>query len=100
MARFRVLSLSSPVASYQRRSLLVGAKAVLVTFLLLVLLGTGWSQSDPPAGIIPFLTQGQGVYESVDLATRNINVQIPLRNKPARYRSLTSCWGITVPRAR
>jgi len=82
MARFRVLGLLSLIVFYKSRSLLVGAKAVVLTVLLLVSLRTQWSQTDPSAGIIPFSVRARGVYESVDLATRNINRQIPILNKP------------------
>jgi RHS repeat-associated protein len=87
MARLGVVVfLSSSVAcNRERKSLLElsrGARVVSFTFLLpFFLLGTGWSQSDPSAGIIPFSTQAPGLYESVDLASSNINVQIQVRNK-------------------
>jgi hypothetical protein len=45
--------------------------------------GMAWPQ-DPAAGILPFSTQAVGIYDSVDLATSNINVTIPVRNKQGK----------------
>lgn len=36
---------------------------------------------DPASGILPFSTQAVGTYDSVDLATGNININIPVRSK-------------------
>src|SRR5579863_866792 len=47
----------------------------------LFLIGTAYSQSDPAAGIQPFSTQVGGPYDSIDLATSNIALNIPLRSK-------------------
>jgi RHS repeat-associated protein len=58
----------------------VGTIAIWVSLSLVPFLGTAWSQ-DPSAGILPLSTQAQGISESVDLASSNINVHIPLRNK-------------------
>jgi hypothetical protein len=45
---------------------------------------------DPAAGILPFSTQAGGPYDSVDLATSSITLQIPVRSKigkiPFAYR--------------
>jgi hypothetical protein len=50
---------------------------------LAAFVGTAWPQ-DPAAGILPFSTQAVGIYDSVDLATSNINVTIPVRNKQGK----------------
>src|ERR1700678_341445 len=42
------------------------------------------AQTDPAAGILPFSTQAVGIYESVDLATSNINLTIPIRQKTGK----------------
>ncbi len=50
--------------------------------LLIILTGIGLAQSDPTAGVQPFSTQAPGgIYESIDLATNNIYVEIPVRSK-------------------
>jgi RHS repeat-associated protein len=74
------LSLSSSVAPNHQRSAALW-RTVLTLLLLHILLGTGWAQTDPFAGIIPLSTQAPGVFESVDLASGNIYTQIPVRNK-------------------
>lgn len=53
---------------------------LLFVLSLLVLLTTARAQ-DTAAGILPFSTQAAGLYDSVDLATSNILVQIPVRSK-------------------
>lgn len=58
----------------------VGALALLLS-LLPVLLSTGWSQTDPSGGTLPFSTQVSGPVDSVDLATGNIQIRIPVRSK-------------------
>jgi RHS repeat-associated protein len=52
-----------------------------LTFLSSFSLLQALAQGDPAAGILPFSTQATEVYESVDLATGNVNVRIPVRNK-------------------
>jgi len=42
------------------------------------------SQSDPAAGILPFSTQVGGPYDSIDLATSNISLQMPVRSKAGK----------------
>jgi RHS repeat-associated protein len=90
MARLDVaVPVSSCVASNRQYNfllaLLKAVKAVALALLLLpALLGTGWSQINPAAGIQPFSTHVTGIYDSVDLATGNILVQIPVRNKAGK----------------
>jgi len=81
-----------------------------VLLLLLVLVGIGVAQSDPAAGIIPFSTRVGGVYDSVDLATGNIVVKIPIINKTGKlpfsyslvanshvyYDAVDNVWALTV----
>src|SRR5579863_1119157 len=50
----------------------------------LFLIGTAYSQSDLAAGIQPFSTQVGGPYDSIDLATSNIALNIPLRSKAGK----------------
>jgi hypothetical protein len=58
------------------------ARAVLLALLLTtILLGSGLSQTDPAAGINPFSTQVSGPIDSVDIATGNIMIKIPVRTK-------------------
>ena len=39
---------------------------------------------DPGAGLLPYSTEVGGAYESVDLATSNVNVRIPVRSKTGK----------------
>jgi len=70
---------------------LVCAKPTVIhTFLLLHLLfGAASAQTDPAAGILPYSTHVGGPIDSLDLATGNIVITIPVRNKigaiPFRY---------------
>ena len=48
---------------------------------LLLLLGTGWSQTDPAGGTLPFSTQVSGLVDTLDLASGNIQIKIPVRSK-------------------
>lgn len=42
------------------------------------------AQTDPAAGILPFSTQVGGPIDSIDLATSNITLQIPIRSKAGK----------------
>ena|ERR1700692_205980 len=69
MARFDFVSLSSSLAPNQRSVLTVlshDIRTVSLTLLRLpILLGTGLSQDDPSAGILPFSTQAPGEAEVI-----------------------------------
>ena len=94
MARFRLVSLSSFVAFYQSRSILVGAKAMVLTFLtLLVLVDGGWAQAAP--GIVPFSTRAGGNVDSLDLATGAVALNIPVRTKNGKTSLTFSKFGNT-----
>jgi hypothetical protein len=94
MVRFGVVTLSSSVPSYQSRSLLVGANALVLTFLLLLLLlDTGWSQGG--TGIVPFSTRAGGSVDSVDLATSVVALNIPVRTKNGKAPLTYSLFGNT-----
>jgi len=56
---------------------------VLGLLAVALLAGVALGQ-DPAAGILPFSTQIAGAYESIDLATSNIVVSIPVRNKTGK----------------
>jgi RHS repeat-associated protein len=59
--------------------------AIFFLFSLVFLVATSsLAQTDPAAGVIPFSTRANGVYESVDLASSNIFVQLPIRQKPGK----------------
>lgn len=105
MARFGFgVSLPSAVRS-SGESLLIfsrGLRSVsLAVFLVPVLLVAGWSQDDPAAGILPFSTQAPGILESVDLASSNINVQVPVRSKigklPFSYNLVMNSHALVLP---
>jgi hypothetical protein len=52
--------------------------------LCLILIGfsfLAFSQGDPAGGILPFSTQAQGIADSIDLASSNINLTIKARDK-------------------
>jgi RHS repeat-associated protein len=76
-------------------------RSVLSVSLLLVSVGTSWSQNDPAAGLVPFSTQVPGLIESVDMATSNINVQIKVRDKigklPFSYRLVMNSHAFVAP---
>jgi hypothetical protein len=55
--------------------------AVVLSLTLLVSAFVFAQDPDPASGILPFSTQAAGTYDSVDLATGNINVNIPVRSK-------------------
>jgi RHS repeat-associated protein len=90
MARlvFCVSPFLSAYSSWRRRSLLVrlGCMKVILTVAvgMLVLARSVVAQQDPAAGNIPFSTQVGGVYETVDLASSNVLLQIPIRNKSGK----------------
>jgi len=83
MARF----FGCPTASNPHPFLLAlsrGLKAVSLTIVLpLVSLGTATAQTqtDPAAGVVPFSTRAGSAYDSVDPATSNVMVTIPVRSK-------------------
>ena len=54
------------------------------TGLFLLMLGTAMGQLDPSAGIQPFSTQVGGQYDSIDLATSNISLTIPIIKKDGK----------------
>jgi hypothetical protein len=86
MARFRFGVPSFSECSANNRELRIspaGTIAIWLTLCLVAFVGTAWPQ-DPAAGILPFSTQAVGIYESVDLATSNINVTISVRNKQGK----------------
>jgi RHS repeat-associated protein len=58
----------------------IAAQIVLVFSIA----GSARAQADPAGGIVPFSTQAPGIYESVDLASSNINMHIELRNKTGK----------------
>jgi hypothetical protein len=55
--------------------------AVGVSLILLLVASVASAQIDPAAGILPFSTQGIG---GVDLATSNVYVSAPIRNKAGK----------------
>jgi RHS repeat-associated protein len=61
--------------------------------LFSALAALAFAQSDPAAGIIPFSTQIASGYESVDMASSNILVTIPIRNKPGK---IPFSYGLTM----
>jgi len=72
--------LSSHHSSVNRRCARAAFSAVILYFFFLFAAAEG--QSDPAAGLPMFSTQlPGGLYESIDPATSNIYVQIPVRNK-------------------
>lgn len=64
--------------------------AVGLSLVSLFLCAFSLAQSDPAAGVLPFSTQIGGPIDSIDLATSNISLQIPVRSKagkiPFNYR--------------
>jgi RHS repeat-associated protein len=60
-------------------------KAVALLIALSSLIATGMAQSDPAAGIRPFSTQVSGQYDSLDLATGSVTLNIPLRSKGGKF---------------
>jgi RHS repeat-associated protein len=54
-------------------------------FSILILSLVAAAQSDPAAGIQPFSTQVGGQYDSIDLASSNINLIIPILNKNGKF---------------
>jgi RHS repeat-associated protein len=88
------------VCNIRLRQPVLGLRKAISFFLpFLFLVASGWAQTDPSAGIIPFSTQVPGVFESVDLSSGNIYTQIPARNKigklPFSY-ALTGNSGVYV----
>ena len=78
MIRFAASSL--PSSAFTNR--FSDTKIVTITlFLLFNLIGRAASQTDPAAGIKPFSSQIGGPYDSVDLATGSIMLDIPVRRK-------------------
>lgn len=67
-----------------QRSFVSSPRVRVVVFGLLLLpflVGRASSQIDPAAGILPFSTQVSGPIDSVDIATGNIMIKIPVRSK-------------------
>jgi len=87
MARFGlVVSSRSSVRPSELRSsfrtLLSPAMAVWsLAAILFFLVGAASAQSDPVAGLIPFSTHVGGPIDSIDLATGNIMLNVPVRSK-------------------
>jgi len=59
----------------------VAQKSAALVVLLVAAVSTLIAQTDPASGILPFSTQVGGQYDSVDLATGNILIRIPVRSK-------------------
>lgn len=57
------------------------ARSLLFALAIVSLAGTAVTQTDLASGIQPFSTQIGGPYDSVDLATSNIMLHIPVRSK-------------------
>lgn len=63
----------------------IGARGVIRTvLLLLVSLSAGWGQSGPLFGVQPWSTQMVDSFSSIDLATGNIFVNVPVRSKAGK----------------
>ena len=89
MARFAALSLSSAgssVVDQRFRKSISSAIVRLCAWSLAILLvaGSARAQSDPAAGILPFSTHAGGQFDSIDLATGNIMLNIPVRSKTGK----------------
>ncbi len=86
MAR-SVLSAAVRRSTHQEKSFarisrfLAFEKLVLFMLVLLPLAEVGRAQTDSAAGILPFSTHVGGQYDSIDLATSNILITIPVRSK-------------------
>jgi hypothetical protein len=77
MLRFR----TDPSFNVSRFAAILAAKSLIFGVLpLLVQSGIALAQ-DPAGGVLPFSTQVGGAYESIDLATSNIVVSIPVEKK-------------------
>jgi hypothetical protein len=57
--------------------------AGMLTVVLLVV-PISVAQNDAAAGILPFSTQAGGTYDSIDLASSNILVAVPIRSKAGK----------------
>jgi RHS repeat-associated protein len=58
---------------------------VLLVLCFSTLISAANAQVDPAAGIVPFSTRVGGPYDSLDLASDNITVNIPLRSKTGKF---------------
>ena len=66
---------------FNSRSFLERWYFLFLALSVLSLAGPGLAQTDPAAGILPFSTLAGGQYDSIDLATSNILIIIPIRSK-------------------
>jgi len=62
------------------------ARFVVGLSLVVLVASLAFTQNpdDPGAGILPFSTQVGAASDSIDLATSNINVRIPVRSKTGK----------------
>jgi len=56
-------------------------RILVVVYSILLCVGCAYTQSALPPGILPFSTQAHGPITSIDLATSNIIMAVPVRNK-------------------
>jgi RHS repeat-associated protein len=78
MTQSRIFTDLFSTLSHLERKILV----LRTILLLVVLVGCANAQvSDPAAGILPFSTHVSGPVDSLDLATDNIHINIPIRSK-------------------
>ena len=82
MSQIGVLSLNSRFAG--TASLIVRGKPTLAVLFVFTLMSAAVAQIDPAAGVIPFSTQAVGAYDSIDLASSNILITVPVREKAGK----------------
>jgi RHS repeat-associated protein len=82
-SRFRSFFASPRLSAPSRRAFRVLPQRVAQATVLLISV-TSFAQGGPPAGIVPGSTQVPGSYESLDLASSNISIRIPVRSKSGK----------------
>jgi len=77
-----VVSLAS--VSSSRRARIAARNIGLFVLSATFLIAAASAQTDPAGGILPFSTHVGGQYDSIDLASSNVTLNIPVRSKAGK----------------